>query len=169
AEDVAASRADLGVDRGTIDALVDIVATRAEGARAALEALSALPVTDAGARHGVDALRIVFETLAELGVPDDRFALDLGIARGLEYYTGTVYETTLDDHPEIGSVCSGGRYEDLAGLYTSARLPGVGISIGLTRLFWQLREAGLLGAGSTSVTAYVTIMDQAGIPSALRL
>ncbi|MEX1271869.1 MAG: HisS family protein, partial [Acidimicrobiia bacterium] len=98
-----------------------------------------------------------------------RYMLDLGIARGLEYYTGTVYETTLDDHPAIGSVCSGGRYEDLAGLYTNTRLPGVGISIGLTRLFWQLREAGLIDSGSTSVDAYVTIMDDAGVAQALRL
>src|SRR3546814_15688111 len=66
------------------------------------------------------------------------------IARGLDYYTGTVYETTLNDYPQIGSICSGGRYDNLAGNYTKSHLPGVGISIGATRLFWQLREAGLL-------------------------
>ena len=70
--------------------------------------------------------------------------MDLTIARGLDYYTGTVYETEMTEHPEIGSVCSGGRYDDLAGYYTDKKLPGVGISIGLTRLFYVLQEQGLL-------------------------
>ncbi|HHY05117.1 MAG TPA: histidine--tRNA ligase, partial [Thermoanaerobacterales bacterium] len=77
-------------------------------------------------------------------VPEDNFAIDLTIARGLDYYTGTVYETFLNDYPEIGSICSGGRYENLAEFYTKQKLPGVGISIGLTRLFYQLREAGII-------------------------
>ena len=93
---------------------------------------------------GVAELRAVTENLAGFGVPEDNFAVDLTIARGLDYYTGTVYETTLLDHPEIGSVCSGGRYDDLAGYYTEKQLPGVGISIGLTRLFYVLDEQGLL-------------------------
>ena len=82
--------------------------------------------------------------LAAFGVPETHFAVDLTIARGLDYYTGTVYETTLLDHPEIGSVCSGGRYDNLAAYYTERQLPGVGISIGLTRLFYVLGEQGLL-------------------------
>ena len=167
--EVRASLVGHGLDDATAGAVIDLVTTRARGAGAAIEALADLPTEDERARTGVAHLRIVFASLAELGVPEDRYALDLGVARGLEYYTGTVYETTLDDHPEIGSVCSGGRYEDLAGLYTNTRLPGVGISIGLTRLFWQLREAGLLGVGPTSVHAYVTIMDEAGVAAALRL
>ena len=77
-------------------------------------------------------------------MPEDNFAIDLTIARGLDYYTGTVYETFLNDYPEIGSICSGGRYENLAEFYTKQKLPGVGISIGLTRLFYQLREAGII-------------------------
>ncbi|HVR34059.1 MAG TPA: histidine--tRNA ligase [Acidimicrobiia bacterium] len=169
AAEVRASLVESGLDDATADAVIDLVTTRARGAGAAIEALGNLTTEDERARTGVAHLRVVFETLAELGVPDDRYDLDLGVARGLEYYTGTVYETTLDDHPEIGSVCSGGRYEDLAGLYTNTRLPGVGISIGLTRLFWQLREAGLLGGSPTSVHAYVTIMDEAGVAAALRL
>ncbi|MBO5954021.1 MAG: histidine--tRNA ligase [Oscillospiraceae bacterium] len=93
---------------------------------------------------GLAELKAVTANLAAFGVPEANFAVDLTIARGLDYYTGTVYETTLLDHPEIGSVCSGGRYDDLAGYYIDKPLPGVGISIGLTRLFYVLEEQGLL-------------------------
>ncbi len=94
--------------------------------------------------EGVRELRTVVEALPGLGVPPERFALDFTIARGLDYYTGTVYETTINSHPEIGSVCSGGRYDDLAEYYTDRKLPGAGISIGVTRLFYVLSEQGLL-------------------------
>jgi histidyl-tRNA synthetase len=93
---------------------------------------------------GLDELKAVVEYLPEFGVPEENFAVDLTIARGLDYYTGTVYETTMTEHPEIGSVCSGGRYDNLAEYYTDRQLPGVGISIGLTRLFYVLSEQGLL-------------------------
>ena len=94
--------------------------------------------------EGLDELIAVTAHLKEFGVPEENFAIDLTIARGLDYYTGTVYETIMTDHPEIGSVCSGGRYDDLAGYYTDKKLPGVGISIGLTRLFYVLQEQNLL-------------------------
>ena len=94
--------------------------------------------------QGLDELGTVVRYLGEFGVPAENFAVDLTIARGLDYYTGTVYETTLLDHPEIGSVCSGGRYDNLAEYYTDRQLPGVGISIGLTRLFYVLGEQGML-------------------------
>ena len=93
---------------------------------------------------GVSELKAVCQNLSAFGVPEANFAVDLTIARGLDYYTGTVYETTLLDHPEIGSVCSGGRYDNLAGYYIDKPLPGVGISIGLTRLFYVLDEQGLI-------------------------
>ena len=93
---------------------------------------------------GLDELKTVTAYLPEFGVPEENFAVDLTIARGLDYYTGTVYETTLVEHPEIGSVCSGGRYDNLAEYYTDKALPGVGISIGLTRLFYVLQEQGML-------------------------
>ena len=93
---------------------------------------------------GIEELRTVAKYLSAFGVPETNFAVDLTIARGLDYYTGTVYETTLLDHPEIGSVCSGGRYDSLAEYYTDRQLPGVGISIGLTRLFYVLGEQGML-------------------------
>lgn len=102
---------------------------------------------------GLDELKAVTENLGAFGVPEANFAVDLTIARGLDYYTGTVYETTLLDHPEIGSVCSGGRYDNLAGYYTDRPLPGVGISIGLTRLFYVLDEQGLLNPEMNSAPA----------------
>ena len=93
---------------------------------------------------GLAELKAVVAYLPEFGVPEENFAVDLTIARGLDYYTGTVYETLMVEHPEIGSVCSGGRYDNLAGYYTDKALPGVGISIGVTRLFYVLSEQGLL-------------------------
>ena len=157
-DEVAASLSRDGHDNAMIDHLMELVRRRVPGDRA-LDLLDDIEVVADSTRSGVDRLRTVFTTLSALGVDPGSTALDLGVARGLDYYTGSVYETVLDDHPEIGSVCSGGRYDDLAGLYTRTRLPGVGISIGLTRLFWQLREAGIIGAGRTSVDAYVTVMD----------
>ena len=99
---------------------------------------------DATFDAGLDELVAVTRYLGEFGVPEENFAVDLTIARGLDYYTGTVYETEMTEHPEIGSVCSGGRYDNLAEYYTDRQLPGVGISIGLTRLFYVLQEQGLL-------------------------
>ena len=107
---------------------------------------------------GFEELTAVTKNLAAFGVPEANFAVDLTIARGLDYYTGTVYETTLLDHPEIGSVCSGGRYDDLAGYYTEKQLPGVGISIGLTRLFYVLDEQGLLNPELPSAPADALVL-----------
>lgn len=110
--------------------------------------------------QGVHELRTVVESMRSLGVPDDYFAVDLSIARGLDYYTGTVYETRLLAHPDLGSICSGGRYDDLAGYFTNEKLPGVGISIGLSRLVLRLLEAGALRTGpSTPAAVLVTTMD----------
>ena len=103
--------------------------------------------------QGLDELIAVTAHLKEFGVPEENFAIDLTIARGLDYYTGTVYETELTDHPEIGSICSGGRYDNLAEYYTDKKLPGVGISIGLTRLFYVLQEQGMLGDENVSAPA----------------
>ena len=108
--------------------------------------------------EGLDQLNTVVKYLSAFGVPAENFAVDLTIARGLDYYTGTVYETTLLDHPEIGSVCSGGRYDNLAEYYTDRQLPGVGISIGLTRLFYVLGEQGLLNPDLPAAPADVLIL-----------
>jgi len=111
---------------------------------------------------GVEELTTVARAAASLGLTPETFILDLSVARGLSYYTGTVYETTLVDHPSIGSICSGGRYENLAGLYTTRKLPGVGISIGLTRLVTRLMEAGLLPVEqATTAPVLVTVLDPA--------
>ncbi|HLL24191.1 MAG TPA: histidine--tRNA ligase [Kofleriaceae bacterium] len=109
-------------------------------------------------RDGADELERVYTGGIALGIPSAAFAIDLSIARGLDYYTGTVYETFLDDHTRLGSICSGGRYENLAGHYTKSKLPGVGISIGATRLFSQLLEMNLIGVAAQTV-AHVLVMN----------
>ena len=113
---------------------------------------------------GIAELKAVTSNLAAFGVPEANFAVDLTIARGLDYYTGTVYETTLLDHPEIGSVCSGGRYDDLAGYYTEKKLPGVGISIGLTRLFYVLDEQKLLNPELPTAPADALVLPMGSEP-----
>lgn len=111
--------------------------------------------------QGLEELTTVTKYLADFGVPEENFAIDLSIARGLDYYTGTVYETEMTEHPEIGSVCSGGRYDNLAEYYTDKPLPGVGISIGLTRLFYVLNEQGLLSDEIVSAPADALVIPMA--------
>ena len=110
---------------------------------------------------GLDELTTVVKYLAAFGVPETHFAVDLTIARGLDYYTGTVYETTMLDHPEIGSICSGGRFDNLAEYYTDRQLPGVGISIGLTRLFFVLEDQGYLNDELNTAPADTLILPMA--------
>lgn len=120
--------------------------------------------------EGVKELAELYSLMGDLRVPRQNVAIDLSIARGLDYYTGTVYETVLDDYPQIGSVCSGGRYDDLAGYYTETDLPGVGISIGLTRLFYQLKEAGLVESrAKTPAQVLVLSMNDTGRSRALEV
>ena len=120
--------------------------------------------------QGLSELNTVVKYLADFGVPEENFAVDLTIARGLDYYTGTVYETTLLDHPEIGSVCSGGRYDNLAEYYTDRQLPGVGISIGLTRLFYVLGEQGMLNPALPTAPADVLVLPMTeGLAPAITL
>ena len=107
---------------------------------------------------GLEELATVTKYLAAFGAPQTHFAVDLTIARGLDYYTGTVYETVMLDHPEIGSICSGGRYDNLAEYYTDRQLPGVGISIGVTRLFYVLQEQKLLSSAMNTAPAEVLIL-----------
>lgn len=151
----------IALDGAAIDTLLDFVRFRSTSVAEALAALERLPASNANLQQGIEELREVLTLVRSLGVPESCFALDFAIARGLDYYTGTVYETILTEHPEIGSICSGGRYENLASHYTKSALPGVGISIGATRLYWQLREAGLIGTGRSSVAVLVTQMDPA--------
>ncbi len=139
-----------GIDAAAAARLLGTL-TAEVGARETLARLRAAPDQSASFAEGLRELEAVYEGTLALGVPEAALAIDLSIARGLDYYTGTVYETFLDEHRRIGSICSGGRYENLAGHYTRSRLPGVGISIGATRLFSQLLELGALGAAAGAV------------------
>ena len=123
-----------------------------------LAALEGYRGRDAKFDEGLDELGAVAKNLAAFGVPETHFVLDLTIARGLDYYTGTVYETTMLDHPEIGSICSGGRYDNLAEYYTDKVLPGVGISIGVTRLFYVLQEQKMLNENANTAPADVLVI-----------
>jgi len=122
-----------------------------------IEELKELNIENEIFNEGLEELETVSNYIKAFGVSEDNYKIDLTIARGLDYYTGTVYETFLNDHPDIGSVCSGGRYDDLASHYTKQKLPGVGISIGLTRLFYQLREANIIETRDNSLTKALVI------------
>ena len=151
-----------------VQRILDFVAIRSSGHDDALARLAALGQGSDTFNEGVAELCEVLDLVKALGVPENAYCLNLSIARGLDYYTGTVYETVLDAYPQIGSICSGGRYESLASHYTKSKLPGVGISIGMSRLFWQLREAGLIaGADESSVQAMVALMDEGRMADSL--
>ncbi len=159
-----------GLSADVAQRILDFVRVRSTSLADAVDKLDALGAGSEAFETGRAELKQVLEMIRALGVPESAFALNLSIARGLDYYTGMVYETTLDDHPEIGSICSGGRYDNLASQYTKSKLPGVGISIGATRLYWQLRDAGLMGTSeSSTVQVLVTQMDDAQLPSCLAL
>jgi histidyl-tRNA synthetase len=126
-----------------------------------IKALNELGIEDEIFKEGLDEITQVVGYVRDFGIDENCFDIDLKIARGLDYYTGTVYETTLDNYPEIGSVCSGGRYENLASNYTDMILPGVGLSIGLSRLFYQLNEAKIIKSEKKSLIDLLIIpMDE---------
>ncbi len=128
------------------------------GTQGILEALKGYEGKNETLDQGISELTTVATYMEGFGVPADHFEIDLTIARGLDYYTGTVYETTMLDHPEIGSICSGGRYDNLAEYYTDKKLPGVGISIGLTRLFFVLQDKDYLNQNPPASPADVMIL-----------
>ena len=148
---------DFAVSAADADEILKFIAIRGTNAEV-LAALSGYQGRNEVFDTGLEELNTVVRYLGDFGVPEGNFAVDLSIARGLDYYTGTVYETTLLDHPEIGSVCSGGRYDNLAEYYTDKQLPGVGISIGLTRLFYVLGEQGMLNPELPTAPADVLIL-----------
>ena len=167
--EVGKSIARLGMEMAGVERLLDIVGSGPVKGDDIGSGLDRLDIDHPLVTEGLSELRQVFGLMKAQGVDEARYALDLSIARGLDYYTGTVYETLFDDHPGLGSICSGGRYDDLASLYTSARLPGVGISIGLTRLFAQLLEIGVIKAAVSTVSVLVTLLDDVGLASNLEL
>ena len=148
---------DLGAGQEQAQEILDFISITG-GTEEILSALESRRGRDETFDQGVEELRTVVKYLGDFGVPAENFQVDLTIARGLDYYTGTVYETVLEDHPEIGSVCSGGRYDNLAEYYTEKKLPGVGISIGLTRLFYVLGEQGMLNPDLNTAPADVLIL-----------
>ncbi len=148
---------DIGVAEDVANQVLDFIAIGGSN-QEVLAALEGYQGKDELFDTGLEELSTVVRYLSAFGVPEENFAVDLTIARGLDYYTGTVYETTMLDHPEIGSVCSGGRYDNLAEYYTDKQLPGVGISIGLTRLFYVLGEQGMLNPDLSTAAADVLVI-----------
>lgn len=146
----------LDIDSDKVSKIIDFIRISGD-AFIKIEKLKNLGITDEVYNKGVNELETVINNIKARGLDSNFYDVDLTIARGLDYYTGTVYETILKDYPSIGSVCSGGRYENLATYYTDKKLPGVGISIGLTRLFYQLKEAGVIKTTDSSV-ADITIL-----------
>jgi histidyl-tRNA synthetase len=148
--------AKLGVSDGQVQQIIEF--TRITGSNhEVMTRLERLKIDNDEYRMGVQKLRMLMDTLHKMAVPTSRLVIDLRIARGLDYYTGTVYETVLNDYPELGSVCSGGRYDNLTSSYTKAVLPGVGISIGLTRLFYKLLSAGIITPSQKSYAQVVVL------------
>ena len=148
---------EIALSEAEADEILKFIAITGSNAEV-LEALEGYRGRDEMFDTGLDELRAVTGYLPEFGVPEENFAVDLTIARGLDYYTGIVYETLMVEHPEIGSICSGGRYDNLAGYYTDKALPGVGISIGVTRLFYVLQEQGLLSDEIVSAPAEALVI-----------
>lgn len=157
-----------GVAEAAADEILKFIAITGENEEV-LAALEGYRGRDPIFDQGLDELGTVVKYLGSFGVPADHFAVDLTIARGLDYYTGTVYETVMLDHPEIGSICSGGRYDNLAEYYTDKKLPGVGISIGLTRLFYVLDEQGLLNPELPGAPADALVLPMGDIAPAISL
>ena len=147
---------ELGIQEEEISFVLDFINIKGTTDQK-LKALSNLKVNNENFQKGVEELSEVVKYIRLFGVPEDYFMVDLSIARGLDYYTGTVYETFLDDYKSIGSICSGGRYNDLAGFYTDRNLPGVGMSIGLTRLFFILNDLNLIKSESKSISKVLIV------------
>ena len=146
-----------GVSEEKAGEILRFIGIRGENSQV-LKALESYRGKDELFDQGLEELGTVVKYLGAFGVPEENFAVDLTIARGLDYYTGTVYETMMTDHPEIGSICSGGRYDNLAEYYTNKQLPGVGISIGLTRLFYVLQEQKMLNEEAGTAPADVLLL-----------
>lgn len=155
-ENVKASLTELGVKEDAIEKIMKFI--RIDGTTdEKLQELEKLGFTSELFKQGLQELKQVVTYVRAFGVPDSNFKVDLTIARGLDYYTGTVYETFLNKYREIGSVCSGGRYDNLAEFYTDRKLPGVGVSIGLTRLFYKLNELNAIDANKKSMAKLLVL------------
>lgn len=154
---------EIKVDEDKSNKIIDFISTKED----VLNYLNGLGIQSDTFKQGVEELSLVSKYMVSFGVPEEYFMIDLSIARGLDYYTGTVYETILVDYPELGSICSGGRYDNLAEYYTNKKLPGVGISIGLTRLFYVLNEYKMINedrAQSVSKAIVIPMIEDLSYP-----
>lgn len=158
----------IGLEDSTIDTLMTFIKIQGTN-EDILHSLEIMNVENDTFKAGLNELTEVINYVKAFGVPEENFTIDLTIARGLDYYTGTVYETFLNDYPKIGSVCSGGRYDNLAEYYTKQKLPGVGISIGLTRLFYQLKEANIISSNINTLTKVLVIPMDGCIKEAISI
>ncbi len=158
----------IGIVQTAIDKIMNFIAIEGNTDEK-LNQLQNMNIQNAEFTTGLEELTQVIKYIRLFGVPDTNFKVDLTIARGLDYYTGTVYETFLNNYREIGSVCSGGRYENLAEYYTDKKLPGVGISIGLTRLFYKLNELQLINAKKHSMADILIIPMLEDMTKAIQL
>lgn len=156
AEKVQEELTELGIAKNEIETIMNFIKISGTNTEK-IETLRQLGIKSEIFNTGLNELEQVTKLIKVCGVPEKNFEIDLTIARGLDYYTGTVYETFLDDYKKLGSVCSGGRYENLAEYYTDKRLPGVGISIGLTRFFYQARKEGLIKSEKTSISKVLVL------------
>lgn len=155
-DNVVSELEELGIDGENINKIIDFITISGSNTEK-IDALNVMNVDNERFKEGVNELNVVAENMRAFGIDESYFDIDLTIARGLDYYTGTVYETTLDDYRGLGSVCSGGRYDNLTEYYTNNKLPGIGISIGLTRLFSQLKDAGIIEAKRSSLVDVLVV------------
>ncbi len=167
-EEVIKEFEELGLKEKQISNIIDFIEIEGTSDEK-IEKLENLGIENETYLKGVEELKTVIKNVRLFGVPEENFTVDLTIARGLDYYTGTVYETFLNKYREIGSVCSGGRYENLAEYYTDKSLPGVGVSIGLTRLFYKLNELNLIKADRKSVADILIIPMEENLGESIKL
>ena len=158
----------INIDDSVINKIIDFIEIKGTNSEK-IEKLKSLGIENETFNKGIEELEFVANNMSLFGVPEENYMIDLTIARGLDYYTGTVYETFLNDYRELGSICSGGRYENLAEYYTDKKLPGVGISIGLTRLFYKLNELNLIKTNKKSISDILIIPMTEDLSTAIRI
>lgn len=155
-ENVVKEITDLGVEQAKIDTIMNFISITGN-VEETINSLRNLNIDNELFDLGVNELESVASNIKLFGVPSENYKIDLTIARGLDYYTGTVYETFLNKYRQLGSVCSGGRYDNLSSYYTDKKMPGVGISIGLTRLFFQLTDNKIIEAGNRAISKVMIV------------
>ena len=167
-ENVISELSQLNITSEKIDFIIKFITITGNNCEK-ISQLKSLDINNPQFKEGLFELENVINYIKMLNVPEKFYKIDLKIARGLDYYTGTVYETFLDDYKQIGSVCSGGRYDNLAEFYTDKKLPGVGISIGLTRLFYKLNELNVIRSSKSSIADVIIIPMNENIDYALNV